>query len=329
MERDFFDLSLLPFQVTDDVAIESVASMLKESLEVFSKRSEEKLDRQRSIEYALVHRYETEVTYRGTEDDAASIQLLHNLAACLRIVRPMRQPAGLMQGHFKQDGTFDVMHMEYQYEFDVPANQKLFALRTRDAYRLRALAPHFLKAMSPPIGKFQMAMQFHDAGHFAFGFWKAKYLVWCSALEALFTSQHPQHKGGLVAKSRIKWFLGDATTIYPQGELGEFDDASDKTVGGIIDDVYRLRNMLAHGDQVPDEDMVCFFRKGLGGTVNLIEGMFEGLSFIIRSSLLKILEENLLSHFANGGTANAYFAAEKLTLNDLRARPRSRAGHGQ
>jgi hypothetical protein len=231
----------------------------------------------------------------------------------------MRQPAGMMQGHFKADGTLDVMHVEYPYQFDVPANQKLFALRTRDALKLRALAPRFLEAMSPPIGKFQMAMQFHDAGHLAFGFWKAKYLVWCSALEALFTSQHRQHQGSLVAKSRIKYFLGEATSIYPPGELGEFDSATDKTVGGIIDDVYRLRNMLAHGDQVPDEDITRFFRGGIGGEpVTLIEGMFEGLSFIIRSSLIKILEDDLLRHFESGTAANAFFTARKLTLDDLR-----------
>jgi len=320
-DRDPFNLSLLPFRISEDVAIEPVADSLKVSLGYFEKFSPREAEKMRSVKFALVHRYETKANFVNDGDDAAANQLLHKLAACLRLIRPMRQPAGLMQGTVLDDGSFDITHAEHPYDFDVPTNQKLFTLRQHDAEKLRLLAPIFLKAMAPPIGKFQMAMQFHDAGHLlAQGFWKAKYLVWCSAIEALFTSQQHQHKGGLVAKSRIKWFLGEQTKIYPSGELGEFDGPTDKTVGGIIDDVYRLRNMIAHGDQVPDVDMSRFFRAGLGGEpVLFTEGMFEGLSFIIRKSLLKILEDDLLEQFANATVANAFFAANKLTLDDLRS----------
>jgi len=302
---DPFDLSLLPFRVSHDVTIESVSGSLEGSLIHFEKFSPREAKKMRPVRYALVHRYETKTNVVNDQDDAVANQLLHNLAACLRLIRPMRQPAGLIQGAVLDDGSFDISHAEHPYDFDVPTNQKLFTLRQRDAEKFRHLAPIFLKAMAPPIGKFQMAMQFHDAGHLlAHGFWKAKYLVWCSALEALFTSQQTQHKGGLVAKSRIKWFLGEQTNIYPSGELGEFDGPTDKTVGGIVDDVYRLRNMIAHGDQVPDDDMSRFYRAGLGGEpVLFTEGMFEGLSFIIRKSLLKILEDDLLEQFANASTA--------------------------
>ena len=34
-----------------------------------------------------------------------------------------------------------------------------------------------------------------------------------SAIEALYTSKSPEHKGSLVAKERIKWFLGPNTAI--------------------------------------------------------------------------------------------------------------------
>src|SRR5437016_5089723 len=96
MEKEFFDLSLLPFKIMEDVAIEPVTAMLKDSLDLFSKISAEKLDQQRSVQFALVHRYESKLNFRGSEDDQSSIQLLYNLAACLRLVRPMRQPAGMM-----------------------------------------------------------------------------------------------------------------------------------------------------------------------------------------------------------------------------------------
>jgi hypothetical protein len=320
LDSEPFDRSSLPFHIYKNVAIEPVAEILKISLEQWKKWSPREFEKQNSVRYAMVNRYEPELAFVGGTDDESSNQLLHHLAACLSLIRPMRQPAGLMQGNFKEDGTLDIMHAEHPYGFDVPTNQKLFTLRMRDAEDLRLLAPLFMKAMAPPIGKFQMAVQFHDAGHLlAGGFWKAKYLVWCSALEALFTSQHPQHKGGLVAKSRIRWFLGDATSIYPPGELSESDGPASMTIGGVIEDVYRLRNMLAHGDQVPDEDMMRLHRRGISGTpVYFVEGMFEAVSFIIRNSLLRILREDLLRHFAHGDAANTYFANHKLALDDLR-----------
>lgn len=45
--------------------------------------------------------------------------------------------------------------------------------------------------------------------------------------------------------------------------------------------------------------------------------------FIIRTSLLKILRDGLLDHFADAGQAEAYFGAQGLTLKALRVARRS------
>jgi hypothetical protein len=45
----------------------------------------------------------------------------------------------------------------------------------------------------------------------------------------------------------------------------------------------------------------------------------EAQSFIIRKSLLKILSDQLLDHFADAQAAQSYFAAHNLTRDDIRA----------
>jgi hypothetical protein len=45
--------------------------------------------------------------------------------------------------------------------------------------------------------------------------------------------------------------------------------------------------------------------------------LHEALSFIIRASLLKILEDGLLSHFADGPSSKEYFGAHGLVKSLL------------
>src|SRR5208282_2194889 len=45
--------------------------------------------------------------------DQKSSELIHNLAACLRLVRPMRESSLLMQGGVRDDGTFDVQKFDH------------------------------------------------------------------------------------------------------------------------------------------------------------------------------------------------------------------------
>src|SRR5260370_26616958 len=145
---------------------------------------------------------------------------------------------------------------------------------------------------------------------------------WCSALESIFTSRLPEHKGSLVAKERIKWFLGATTCIYASGDILSFEPQSKITIADVIDELYELRNCLAHGEKTPD----TFFavkRPGLDQSLNLLEVLHEAISFIIRESLLRVLEHDLSNHFADGPASEAYFGAAGLTDSQIRQRQRS------
>lgn len=321
-----FDLTTLPFLIAENVYIEEVNGRFREDCfdlwrEAIGTQAFRALTH---IRFALVHRYDvtpgrnlTGVQLEG-QIDQHSQNMLRSLDACLRLIRPMRQAASLIWGDVRdQDGTFAVRGFETPpLDFiDVPEAQKLNRLRNRDAADLRTHAPIFLKAMRGEFWKFRMAIQFHQLGHFQPLDWKARYLLWCSAIESLYTSHSPEHRGSLVAKSRIRYFLGDETQIYEPSH--PWDTPQTLRIKDILDDLYEQRNYIAHGDKIPDAFFNEIARHGIAGPVRKPEMLLEAASFIIRTSLLKILREDLLSHFVDAGPAEMYFAARNLTKSAL------------
>ena len=158
---------------------------------------------------------------------------------CLRLIRPTRQVVEEMWGRIRDNGMFDVTGFTHPVTLDgTPYNQKLFTIRNQDADGLREYAPEFLRAMRGDFWKFRMATQFHNLGHWLQWQEKGRFSLWASAIEAIYTSNQPEHRGSLVATERIKWFLKEGTSIYPPGELSEFEADPNLTVGKILRDLY-------------------------------------------------------------------------------------------
>jgi hypothetical protein len=181
-------------------------------------------------------------------------------------------------------------------------------------------APLFRQAMHGPYWKFRMAVQMHEAGHFQNTEWKARFFLWASALESLFTSKTPgawrEHSGSMVASERIKFLLGANTPIYPPGELTSLLPNPGLTIEKTIGEIYCLRNHIAHGDKVPD----YYFQNGrldFEGQLARFAVLTEAISFIVRQSLLKILKDGLLSHFEDSASSEAYFSSKALTKSAL------------
>jgi hypothetical protein len=322
-EDEPFNEAVLPFEVIPNVTLELVSPLFSDETwdwlqSYVGKRS---LDDLKGVRHAIVHRYETEQEAVNLGAHSDSRKLIQNIAALLRLIRPMTQRALLIQGEFRRDDTLDVKTFDHPIDLEVPEVQKLFCVSNRDADALRELAPEFLRAMAGEFWKFRIAVQFHDAGHFHGAlFWKARYMLWCSGLESIYTSQDREHSGSNVARERIKWFLGANTPLYPLGDIPSFCPQSDLTVGQIVKELYDLRNYVAHGDKTPDEFFQKKVRRGLNGDLNLVQVCLECVSFILRHSLLKILQERLLENFANSPVAEKYFENAGLTNTLIRQR---------
>jgi hypothetical protein len=323
----------LPFDIAEGVCIENVSELIEDDTFniVRERMGRDDVETLRQVTRALVHRYtpqairdpESNEVVGEAQQSRASEELVRMLAACLRLVRPTRQSSELMWGRIRENGKFDVLGFNHPVRLaETPENQKLFSIRDEDADNLRDYAPEFLRAMRGQFWKFRMAVQFHELGHWQQWSPKGRYLLWASAIEAIYTSHGGEHKGSLVAKERIKWFLGENTSIYPTGELSDLLADPALRLGGMVDDLYEVRNFIAHGDRIPDRIFQDTLRDGFNGRVTVFQVLFETQSFIIRKSLLKILHDDLLNHFADATPAEAYFEGNGLTNTALRARVR-------
>jgi len=323
-----FDINRLPFDIAEGVRIEDVSQFIRDDTFKFmeKKRGTEEVEALQRTQYALVHRFDADMTIKNgvvtTTDDhiQRSEQLVRKVAACLRLIRPMRQSSTFMRGNIRNDGTFDMASWQSPANLtEVPEVQVLFQLRNRDADDLRMYTPSFLKAMNGEFWKFKMAVQFHELGHWADEgeHLKARYLLWASAIESIYTSHHVNHQGSKVATARIKWFLGENTSIYGPGEISDLLTDPHITIGSVVNDLYKIRNYIAHGDRIPDHYLRRPVRDSFGGSVCVYDMLFEAQSCIIRTSLLKTLRDGLLNHFADATSAEAYFGAQGLTRGKL------------
>jgi hypothetical protein len=309
----------LPFEVLPGVTIADMSSWVTDqTLAWVSKQlGIYQTEILKNIRYALVHTYETSETLRGTPQDVDSEKLVQNLVELIHIIRPMRQRTSIVRAEQSEEGR-SVVHLDSPDVLEVPEVQKLYHFRDQDLQLLKKLAQPFLFAMQSNASKFKTSVFYHSVGR-KLSQGNAKFLLWCSAIEALYTSHNLEHQGKLVATERVKHFLGAKTLIYEKDDFpcSWFQSPSKVTIEDIVQDLYAVRNYIAHGDVIPRKYFSAM-RSGLGGDVSTIEVLSEGVSFIIRKSLLRIVTEGLLSHFENAKSSDAYFGALGLTKRVLR-----------
>jgi hypothetical protein len=312
--RDYppFDLKLLPFEICNGVFIEDVSSLFREETFSWVGDGLSRTDRKTlsSVKYALVRR-------RQIANDAVAINEAENLdsepveiiMACLRIIRPMREKLGLMRGELLRDGTLNVKRFGQPYNVvNVPDVEKLFSFRTQDAMLLRKIAPSMIRGSKGEYWKFRMAIEFYQAGHFQQLSYKPRVFFRCSAIEALFSSRAKTKQGSGVVKSRVNKFVGANTCIYDAGDIPSYlPQANEITVGSILDQIYEIRNCIAHGDKIPDEFFKTILRRGVNDRLNVVAVADEAVSFIVRKSLQRILVDDLLEHFKDSDSVDAYF----------------------
>jgi hypothetical protein len=328
IDDEDFDATKLPIGIIEGAQVEDVSSLITEDeFQIFKDPlGTEAVKKLENMKYAIIHRFpDHEVDSNGKfvagrELMERSQNIVAEIAACLRLIRPTSQHTQMCWGSIGNNDKLYNIAFSNPLEFvNAPQNQKLFLVRTSDIQDLVFYAPLFRAAMHGPNWKFRMAVQMHEAGHFQNTDWRARFFLWTSALESLFTSQSlsRQHAGSLVASERVKFLLGENSPIYPPGELTSLQKNPNLTVGDVIRDIYCLRNNIAHGDKIPD----CYFqqtgREDFDGDLPRWATLTEAISFIVRQSLLIILKKGIISHFEDGPSSERYFAANNLTKKDI------------
>jgi hypothetical protein len=329
-DDDDFDTSIVPFGIIDGLNIEDVSDLITEDefsiyREPLGTYAHDRFDK---IKYALVHRYPQyeidalsgNISFEDTLSERSRI-FVRSAAACMRLIRPAMQHLQFFEGYINDDGKFRRIAFDEPIEPVMnPISHRTLAFRTVDAEKLKIYLPLFLEAMKGEYWKFRMAAQMHESGCFQNNDWRAKFFLWTTAVESLFTTQSArgENSGSLVATERIKFFLGPESPIYPPGELLSVYINPDLAVEDVVKELYCLRNHIAHGDRIPEYYFQQSGRQDiLQGDISRFDMLLEAVSFIIRHSLLRILREKLLNQFADASSSEAYFGTHGLTKSAL------------
>src|SRR5215472_4421147 len=234
----------LPFEIIEGVTVENVSSWLTdETLEWVSKFiGIYQTEALKNVRFAVVHSYPADSSVRGTSEEVESEKLVRNIVELMHIIRPMRQNTSIVRGECSEDRGFRVVHLDSPNQLEVPEVQKLNHVRDKDLHFLKLLAPVFIQAMQSDALKFRSSVFYHSVGR-SVEQGNARYLLWCSAIEALYTSHDFDHQGKLVATERIKWFLGSKTQIYEPGDIPDFiANQPTITIADVVSKLYDVRN---------------------------------------------------------------------------------------
>lgn len=310
-----FDTNCLPFEVLEGVEIADVSALLPPSLFTHM-RGEAGRHRMYYLEstrkFALKHGYQVDTPFAVTPitpetSEVSSDSLMNLVYACLKLIRPTREQGGV-RADLDINGGIGIRSVSFaDGRLDFPEGEKLYSIRNKDLELLGDVIHPFLKTMQEEYWPFRMAVEYYDRGY-AVNDGKARYLYWgSSSLHALYSSNNDK------IMQRVKGFLGADTLVYDPTDRPEFEflQPSTLTIGDLIEDINEVRNCVAHGRRIPDK----FFemkRKGLNGEVSCIQVLEDALGFVIRETLLRILENNLMEHFKSEQDVSLYWRSRGL-----------------
>jgi len=261
-----------------------------------------------SVKYAIVHRYSSPAE-RDTELDGHSTELVNLAVACLALIRPTRRSRAMnIPGVIKPDGTFDPHGFTATNDpAEVPEIQKLFTIRKKDIDVLSSVLPEFIKLyqkddrgrVKDEYEPLRMAVQLYEQAY-ALSYWKARHILWWSAIEALYGNNEDAAMARIYALFGNKNLVdGYRCPIYEKGDIPScYNPSSDSihTLGRTVPVIYEVRNASAHGQKVPDSHFSPVAHP-FGEAVVGIDALAEAATFIIRKTIIEILQRRWKDDF--------------------------------
>jgi len=291
-----------------------------------------------NVKYAVVHRYSSP-TERDPGLDRYSTELVNLAVACLALIRPTRRSRAMhVRGVIKADGTLDPQEFSATHDpAEVPEIQKLFAIREKDIELLSSVLPEFIQLyqkddegrMKDEYEPLRMAVQLYEQAY-ALSYWKARHILWWSAIEALYGNNEDAATARIYALFGNK-NLGDGCRcpIYEPGDIPScYKPSSDSihTLGEMVPLIYEVRNVSAHGQKVPDSHFRPVAHP-FGGTVVGIDLLAEAATFVIRKTVIEILRRGLRDRFKDRD-AREDFWLYQYGLDKKQSRKRLRGMNG-
>jgi len=307
---------------TENLTIENVSHLITADTFLLWKRdcfvSKDIADSLEKVKFAIVRRY-SPLSGLPDEIDEHSRELVNMAVACLSLIRPTRRSRAMhIRGVIKPDGTFEPQGFSATHQpAEVPEIQKLFKIRQQDIDLLTCVLPEFIQLykkddqgrVKDEYEPLRMAVQLYEQAY-ALSYWKARHILWWSAIEALYGSNEDAAKARIYALFGNKDLVaGYHCSIYEKGDIPSFyrpSSDSTHTLGKTIPAIYAVRNASAHGQKVPDLHFSSVPHP-FGTPVAGLDVLAEAATFIIRKTVIKILRRGLRDKFKDRDTREQFW----------------------
>jgi len=324
---------------SEGITVEDVSSLITEDTFSLWKEdcyiSKDTAEALENISYAIVHRY-TSKYERDLDFDQHSTHLINCAVACLGLIRPTRPSRAMnIPGVIKRDGTFEPHGFSAtNVPAEVPEIQKLFTIRKQDIELLSVVLPEFLKVyvkdsqgkLTDEYEPLRMAIQLYGEAY-SITYWKARHILWWSAIEALFGNPETSSMARIYALfGNDDLVRGFNRSIYDAGDIPDccgHSSYTDHTLGETVPLIYDVRNYSAHGQKVPDAHFSPVAHP-FGAKVIGIDTLAEAVTFIIRKTIIGILQQGFRKNFIDRDARDDFWLY-KFGLNKRQSKKRLEA----
>lgn len=153
-----------------------------------------------------------------------------------------------------------------------------------------------------------VSINFCEKFYLEYESFRTRHLFRVMALEALLCSEQDKDYGRQALKSKVSKLLGWHCDLYDgyHNNLIGYHPPKLLLTDQLIDDVYTLRNKVAHGDQLP-ADWTTPCRAGFDAQLSYSEVLCEAAGSILRRIWLRIVSDGLQDIFADKKRMNKFF----------------------
>jgi Apea-like HEPN len=260
----------------------------------------------------LVHRYEGGAT--SGSDERTSVNFLGYVIAHLRLLAPNRTTVAdrihLVRAQSGELNMYSLSKAAFWPQINLSDCEKVIL-----GTKLEHLET--LKAWLPWISQFcknweefyplWVSLHFAEKYYTEWESFRVRHLFRVMALEALLCAD--KDYGQLSLRAKLPKLLGWRSDLYASYQNEQITYFLDKLplTDKIIEDIYTLRNKVAHGDRIPTEwQKKC--RSGFcDGDISYAAVLTEAAGSMLRSVWLRILKENLQNTFGDKKKMQKFF----------------------
>lgn len=272
-----------------------------------AKKDDDKID---SWDMCLVHRYHSPPLIGEAEE--RSVTLLAYVLAHLRIINPHRDSTDdYLQLSQQSDGTFWAFSCAKASfrpnRFLCDCENLCCVIKKEHVYRLKEWIPWIVEFADNwrhyyPL---YLSMFFIEKACIDTDF-RTRHLFRVMALEALYCSDADFGKKAL--KSKLTKFIGWHTDLYKAYEVDYLHLPEMPLTDSLIDDVYTLRNKIAHADVLPGAWVKETTRPGLNRPITYADQLCEAAGSMARLSWLRIMSDKLQKIFSEKKQMEDFFS---------------------